>query len=534
MFTRSYTTLAKILIVILLITIFISACGGVKTDTGSDGTQADGTDVSESVYVAIPKNASDNPLKTKNVDMLNFHSLIFEGLIYIDVDGSFKSQLAETWSVDPDGKTWTFSLRQGIKWHGDNGELKSSDVIFTLDTLSALSKDDSVYAGINDIIESYKVIDDYKVQIVTKSVDNSILYRLNFPIIPKSYYSGGFDGKKYVGTGAYQVDKKDDASITLKIYDYWWKTKPISVKDIVGYMVGGEEEELNLYNAGVLDTATISKLASSQYKNEGVTNVTSYTTQYYTCLVPNFQNEFLSNISIRQAIAYSINRGSVIANVLLGNGVATDLPIPPDSWLYDKKHTIYEYNLKAAESLLNGAGFTQKDEETGILKNPVRNSGITLNLLVLQSDSEKYLINLADSIKEDLKNAGIEVNIEAKTYNAYKTAINSKSFDLALCTFYLDRNPDLSVFMNSGGSLNYSGYTNSTVDGLIGDCRKAVLDADFKNAYEALGKQFTDDLPHIPLYFRTYSLLSRASIENITGLRELNIFSSIVNWNVTS
>ncbi|MEZ4357366.1 MAG: peptide ABC transporter substrate-binding protein [Eubacteriales bacterium] len=534
MFTRRYTTLARILIIALALAVFLSACGITETDTESDGSGITSTDISGSVYVAIPENVSDNPLKTKNVDMLNFESLIFEGLIYIDNDGSFKSQLAETWSVDADGKTWTFSLRQGIKWHGDNGEFKASDVIFTLDTLANLSTDDSVYAGINDIIESYEAEGDYKVKIVTKSVNNSILYHLNFPIIPKSYYQSGFDSKKYIGTGAYQVSKSDDTGITLEVNESWWKTKPVSIKDIVGYIVGGEEEELNLYEAGVLDIATISKLASSQYKNEGVTNVTSYMTQYYTCLVPNFQNEYLSDVSIRKAIAYSIDRSNIISNVLLGNGVATDLPIPPDSWLYDQKNTIYEYNLQQAETLLNGLGYTERDEETGILKNKVRNSGITLNLLVLESDSEKYLIDLAEIIKEDLLAAGIEVNIEAKSFSSYKSALDNKEFDLAICTFYLDKNPDLSAFMNSDGSLNYSGYSNSAVTSLIENCRKAVLDADFENAYEALGAQFTSDLPHIPLYFRTYSLLSRASIENITGLRELNIFSSIVDWNVIS
>jgi ABC-type transport system substrate-binding protein len=483
--------------------------------------------------IPMPINPVINPLKTQNMLMANIYKLIFESLVTIDLDGRAQPCLAETWEVAEDQKTWTFHLRKGIQWHGSSDKFDADDVVFTLETLKNIGSADTIYAKCNDIISSYEAVDENTLKIVTDKARSSLPYSMVFPVLHKGYYENAsdLDTKSPVGTGPYKVQKMQENGLTLVVNDKWWKTKPY-IKTIQAVPVEDNEVELAGYQIGNMNYVTTAALTSGKYRQTGKTEVADFMTQYYDCLMPNIKNTIFSDPNVRKALAYSIDKGDIISSALLNHAVAADFPVPPDSWLYDGKLKIYEYNTAKAKDLLqasgwkdlNGDGYYEK-EENGKLKQ------LSCDLLVLKTTDITYKIDVAKLIKEQLENMGFKINeIDQKEWDVYKTRLENRNYDLALCSFYMDRNPDLAYMLASDGAENYSGYVSDKMNQLLSKCSSAVKEDDLKKEYSNLQQAFVDDLPHIALYFRTNSVIYDSKIQVLGKVRELDIYHDISKW----
>jgi len=487
--------------------------------------------------VPMPKNPSTlNPLKVKNAELSNIYSLIFESLVQIDADGSPQPCLAETWEASEDGKTWTFHLRKGIKFQNDQKEeMTANDVLFTLEMLKALSTEKSIYAKCNSLIASAKAEDNYTLQITTASPKSAVLFSMVFPVLSKEYYenASGIDDKQPVGTGPYKLDSYDaDSGMVLSVNENWWKTKPF-IKTINAIPMSDNEEELAAYkNTGELDFVPTSLQTAGKYRETGKTNVLEYNTQYYDCLMPNINNSVFSDPNVRKALAFSIDKGDIISKALINHAVAADFPVPPDSWLYDGKLKIYEYNTARAQELLSESGWKDTDND-GILEKQQENGAplkLSCNLLVLQTDDITYKKDVANLLKEQLKEWGFEITVVEKKWSKYTADLETGNYQLALCSFYMDRNPDLNFLLNSDGKDNYSKYKSADMDKALEKCAATVKEEELKLAYGGLQQQFVNDLPHIALYFRTNSLVYRSDLQGIGTIRELDVFRDISKW----
>lgn len=528
-------TIKSFLIILAMLLLFCS-CAVQTAEVKPTEIPEEVIEENDELCIAIPENVDGtNPLKVRNSDLINFYSLIYEGLIKINPDGSFKANLAETWNVKNDGKTWVFKIRNGVKWH-DGSELTADDVIFSFDVLKTLSTKDSVYRDVFSNISSYKKTGDYEIEVVTKKKTNILLAKLTFPIISKAVCGSaeGANDAKLIGTGPYLVSANqtllENIDVELIINDSWWRDKP-SIQNIIGVRVQDEETETYAYLNGEIDVATISEITSNQYKEKGRTSIVDYTTQYYEFLIPNMNRAFFSDINARMAVNYAINKGDIISKALLGHAVATDVPIPPTSWLYDGKKSIYEYNLSMAQSLMEKTIYNNKNDEGKILV-PYSPDGeiFELKLLVLKTDEITYRKELSELIVSQLGLLGITVVVEEKAAKAYNNAIKNGDFDMVLASTYLDSYPNLSVFMEEDGKLNYSGYVNDNVSELIDKCNEAVLEDDIKEAYLVLENEFKQTLPHFPLFFRTHSMLYNNDVESVGNIGELNIYGNIADW----
>jgi peptide/nickel transport system substrate-binding protein len=113
---------------------------------------------------------------------------------------------------------------------------------------------------------------------------------------------------------------------------------------------------------------------------------------------------------------------------------------------------------------------------------------------------------------------------------AYKQALDTGAFQLALCSFYLDINPDITPLVGTGGHLNYGKFSDTETDALLAACKAATDTETMKAAYLALETRFLATMPQIGLYFRTNSLLYKAEIHITSGMRERNLFWTIPSW----
>jgi ABC-type transport system substrate-binding protein len=137
---------------------------------------------------------------------------------------------------------------------------------------------------------------------------------------------------------------------------------------------------------------------------------------------------------------------------------------------------------------------------------------------------------MAAAIKDQLLKAGIGVTIETKSWDDYLQALRNRTFDLALCGFNLDRSLDLAGLLHSGGSINYSGYSDGSVNGQLEAYAKSTEEADRKKNMHGVQKAVVRDLPVISICFRTYSLVSQAKVQSVEGIYDMDFYYGIERW----
>ena len=514
------------------------------------------------INVAMPVNPpSFNPLKVRNINMANLYTLVFESPLSIDTDGVVRSNLVENWSVDSTGMIWTFQLRKNILWHNGLGELTSEDFIYTMDLLMDYSSDESFYARYNKRFGNFYAIDKYT--FVLETIDPSIKrgdtetqpkpssyieYAMTFPILCKSYYeiADNIDTAWPIGTGAYEFTSyKDNVGIRLDVNDDWWKEKPY-IDSINAIPIPDAASEILAYANQEIDLLGTSDRSANRYRKYSVTSVEEYMTQYYDCLVPNLyvpdnpdpsDIKFVHDIRARQAIAYALNKAQIISKGLINHAVATDVPIPPDSWLFDASLTIYEHNQNQAIQLIEEMGYTLYDEE-GFRAKLNEETGeietLEIELMYPKEINDSYKQNIASLIEEQLESLGMKIKLRELKSVDFQKSITVGNFDLALMTFFIDRNPDPRFFLHGAGTANYGRFKGEFMDIALNDCAVAITDDQKKSSYSRVQDEFLKQLPHISLYFMTNSLIYDYSIKGITNYRSLNIFNEVQSWYVIS
>jgi len=317
--------------------------------------------------------------------------------------------------------------------------------------------------------------------------------------------------------------------MTLEPNTSWWKQQPYIRKiNVVG--LPDHDAEMSSFDQNLLDIVTTSELTVDTYQKFEEVEYVDYQTQYYDCLVPNIEGLF-GDVNLRQARAYALDKRDIIAKALLGHAVAVDYPIPPDSFLSGGSANIYEYNQQKALEALALSGWKDRDNN-GIVEqiNGDQITELKFQILVPNDTDEPYRLDVADNIVAQLKACGMDATITLLDPDVYRQALDTRTFDLALCSFYLDVNPDITPLVGTGGHLNYGGFSDTEMDMLLETCKAATDTGPMKDGYLALEERFLATMPHIGLYFRTNSLLYKADINIASGMRDRNLFWTIPSW----
>jgi peptide/nickel transport system substrate-binding protein len=551
---------------------FISSCATVSETFMQDNTTIYiGEDIEKEarvetplvggqINIAMPTNpTSFNPLKGRNINMINIYTLVFESPLIMDVNGVIRANVVENWNVDASGMVWTFHLRKNIMWHNGLGEMTAEDLVYTLDLIMSYTPEESIFARYNKRIGDYYAQDKYT--FVLNAVDPTIKasdtqtkpkpssyieYMMTFPVLCKQYYekSDNVDTTWPIGSGAYEFTSyQQEQGIRLDVNDDWWKRKPY-IASIVAKPIPDAASEIVAYANQDIDLVGTSDRSANRYRKYGVTNVEEYMTQYYDCLVPNLYPpkdgtiKFIHDIRARQAIAHALDKSQIISKGLINHAVATDVPVPPDSWLFDASLDIYEHNQNQAIQLLEEMGYTEFDENGFRMKANADTGEIeplVVEIMYPKEINDSYKINIASLIEEQLEAVGINVELRELPSTSFDTKVENASFDIALVSFFIDRNPDPKFMLHSSRSTaNYGYFEDEYMDTALEECGIALTDEDKKASFSKVQDEFIKQLPQIPLYFMTNSLIYDYSIKGISNYRSLNIFRDIQSWYVVS
>ncbi|SHJ21671.1 peptide/nickel transport system substrate-binding protein [Geosporobacter subterraneus DSM 17957] len=475
-----------------------------------------------------------NPIINTDNSVYHLSMLIYDGLLKLDSHQQPQPALATAWEISADAAVWTFTLRNNIKWH-DGKPFTAEDVKFTIDALKMgkSGKDTSIYAFYTDRIKEAKVVQGNKVTIVLDSGANAYAELFTFPILPKHKFKtiqDVYTAKNLVplGTGRYKVSQYN-RSRYLKLVsnpDYW-EGQP-SIRTIIAQIVPDKETALTSLEANEVALAKSNDFDWEKYSEDPTLKIYEYVTQEFEFLGYNFRKELLQNKNLRQAIAYGIDRQALINDIYLGHATVSDVPINPDSWLYDENEKKYGYDVSRAKDILAKNHWEAKYPDPYLVN--AEGQKLSMHLLV---NSENHLrLRAAEMIKNHLKEVGIEIIIDRVSWEEYQNRLYSGNFDMVLGGWQLSTVPDLSFALHSASGVtnNFVGYNSPEMDHLLITAAMAKDEIRKREAYSNIQKNLVEELPYFGLFFKNSSIIMRDYVGGDINPKSFNIFNNIENW----
>jgi peptide/nickel transport system substrate-binding protein len=368
--------------------VLLAACGGVAQPAAPPvSTEASASATASTPASAATSNASTAStvgtlnvtladLGTENLDVIvaatnyNLLPLIYEPLLQYDSQGNLIPWLAESYSMSPDGKLWTFNLRRGVKWTSGD-ELTSDDVKFSIERyVSDASK--SPYSPFHrQTVDHVEAPDQYTVQIYAKDppyVFYADALALSF-ITPQKYFEKvGLDSfsKQPVGTGPWQLTKfTPSASAELTPNkDYWGTRKPVWGK-LVLLQVPEESTRIAMLKRGEADIVGVSNDNAVTLRDTGGFQLRQTRSSTIPGLfLPGYwmQPGPTSDGRVREAMDTAINRQEIVDSFFKGFGkpAAGNLSLTELHWGFDPIWYTITYDPDRAKQLLQDAGYPGK------------------------------------------------------------------------------------------------------------------------------------------------------------------------------
>lgn len=505
-----------IMTVLLLPLIFIG-CG---TDKGTEKAASTGSVL----------NFASGDYKTIN-PVLNSHDelpdIIFSGLMTYDAAGKPIPDLAESYTFDPDTLTYTFKLRQGIKWH-DGKAFTAEDVKFTLDLLTQSKTLESSITDNYKEITAVNIPDKDTVQIKLSSMNAAMLNYLTIGILPKHLLEGkdimtdSFN-QHPIGTGRYKFAGWEvGQSITvIKNEDYYGKVPAID--QIVFKIVPDENARALQVKAGELDLAWLNAQNTDGFRNDKNFKVYDFSTADYRAIAPNFTKPFWQeHHELVHLLGYAIDKEAIVNSLLKGQGDVAYSPIQRNKIYNNSKIDHFDYNPKKFKEKIEALGWSKGAD--GIYEK----NGQRLSFSIDTREFEKERIAIANIVAQQLKVEGVEmkVNIVQK--------LNWNTLDSFLIGQAAPFDPDHGTYtyFATGASGNYTHYTNPKMDQDLKEARSTMDEPTRKAAYDKFQEEWSQNPAYIMIAYLDGNFVASPKLQGISTDRILGHHAAGIMWNV--
>jgi peptide/nickel transport system substrate-binding protein len=448
-------------------------------------------------------------------------ALVYSGLVYFDSRGVPHPELAESWGISQDGKTYNFALRPGITWH-DGEPFTADDVLFTIEMMR--EGDGLVPTDITEFWQEVevKVFSDLSLQFVLPEPFAPFLDYLTFGVLPqhilgdRSYAEMVDDDYNLnpIGTGPYRfervvVENGQISGVLLSVNTAFYR-EPAYIEQIIFNYYPDAPAALEAYRQGVVQGIG---LISLDILGEALAepNLAMYAMRKpeLSMVIFNLNNpevEFFQEADVRRALLMGLNRQWMINTILQGQGIIADGPILPDTWAYYPKTERVEFDRDAAIKLFREAEYVVAGEE-----NPVRTKeDVALRFELLYPDTEMHT-RLAEAIQTNWAELDVDVTITPVPYeelvNVY---LQDRLFQAVLIDLNLTRTPDPDPYpfwdqaMATGGQ-NYSQWDNRIASEYIEQARVVADLGERERLYRNFQVIFGEELPALPLYYPVYN-----------------------------
>lgn len=492
----------------------------------------------EGLVVGSSPELVPNPLLQINELSQDVSALVFSGLTRNEADGTVKDDIAESHADFDGGKTWEFYLRKDVSWH-DGFPLTARDVTFTVSILKNpdFANFSSSARALYDIWKDIEVdrLGDYTVRFrLTKGTWTPFLNYTSFGILPQHKLGNirvadlrkAEFNQNPIGSGPYRLlangIARDGVSLNVSPL-YYAKQQPYIERIWLRYYPSARAAMSALETNQVDGISQVppedrDKISANK-KIEEISAPYAANTFLFLNLD---RNDRFGQKEVRQAMAYALNRQALVEQQFAGQATVSNTPMLPFSWAYKQGVKSYEYNPSKARDLLELAGWKLNQE------NVRTKDGRTLvfTLLVDTVDDQP----IAEQIASDLREVGIVADLRVTvSIQELLDNVDKRRYDALLLTPKGTVNdPDVFQVWSSAASFNYSGWKNDAADKLIQEARQILQQDERKKRYDQWQDIWTDELPAIPLYYRSYSYaVNSTKVQGILpgSLKVVNEFS---------
>lgn len=462
----------------LVVSVALCACGGDKGSSAS--TQSNGSEettaASEVVAAGEAVYGGDVTVGiSQDLDSLDPHSMVyagtkevlfnvFEGLVKPDSTGDLVPAVASAYEVSDDAKEYTFTLREGIKFH-DGSDVTVDDVVYSVNRYAEIQGEGSAFS----IMEGIEAVDDKTVKVTLKEGNSEFLANLTCAIIPQA--NEAEVATNPIGTGPFKFVSFTPGQefVVEKNADYWNPELPY-LDSVTFQIVPDADTALTQLQAETIDVW--------QYLTDDQVaviaddfNILQGSVNYVQALFLNNDFEPFKDVRVRQAMCYAVDRDQI--NMALFGGkssiIGTNM-IPAFAKYYNEDTTsYYTYDPEKAKSLLAEAGY-----ENGF------------DLVINVPDNYKPHEQTAEIIVEQLKAVGINATINLEEFSSWvENDYNGRKFEATIVAVDGTLSPSSWLAKNpSTAGNNFTNYKNEKFDELYAAALATTDDAEKTDLYK--------------------------------------------------
>ena len=481
--------ISLLLMILLTSTVALSGCSGDKDNSSS------------SITIGIPQDIEDSldPHDMLAAGTKEIFFNVYEGLYKADSEGNLVPAVASGVEISEDGLTYTFTVKEGVKFHNGN-PVTAEDIKYSVEKFADIEGGAPSIAAFSNI-ESVEIADDTKVAIKLAQPDSDFLTMLSTieaAIIPADNADPDANA---IGTGPYKyVSRSPLTNVKMERFDDYWGEKAHIEKVTFKICANADTIAMEL-NGGSIDmfsrltTAQMAELDMEKY------NVLEGNMNLVQALYLNNDFEPFSDVRVRQALCYAVNREEVLDFVSDGKGtiIGTSM-IPAFGKYYDESLAeLYPYDVQKAKDLLAEAGY---------------GDGFTFTITV-PSNYQQH-VDTAQVIAEQLKDVNVTAEIQLVDWNTWLSeTYSNRNYEATVigvdapqltATAFLDR------FVSTAGD-NFVNYENADYDVAFANAMATTDEAQkvvyFKECETYLAKDaanvYIQDLPEFTALNKKYA-----------------------------
>lgn len=477
--------------------VFVLAACSAACSTGSRVDLGDGSSGNLIAAIAGEPDQLD-PHRTSAYFSFEVLENVFDTLVEPDENLQMRPALAQSWEVSDDQLSWTFHLRPGVRWH-DGTPLVADDVVYSYRRIidEQLTNVDKFSA-----VSTVTAPDPATVRITVRQPTPNLLTNLGgfkgMAIVQRANVESGQIATHPVGTGPFSfAGRRSGDSITLKSNPgYWGGAPPIS--GVTFRFISEPTTALSALQAGEIDwTDSVPPQRVAQLRDDDSLTLAVTPGNDYWYLALNEARPPWDDPTVRQAIAYGIDRDAIAAATSYRTAAVNQLAIPQGSRWFTDYHR-YRYDIQEAKALLDQAAAAPQ------------------NLDMLVTSEYPETVTAAQIIADNLAPLGITVNIRTVDFATWLDEQNTGHFDMLMMGWLGNIDPDDFYYAqhHTNGTSNAQKFSDPQVDRLLDAGRTETDVGKRKDLYAKAATRIADEVSYIYLYNPS---VIQAWANNLTG-----------------
>lgn len=477
--------LLALFLALVMVGAVLPGCGDGSKDPGGQGNNGKtGEPVKGGeITVGIAQDLDDSldPHQTVAAGTREVLFNIFEGLVKPNSDGEMIPAVAEKYELSEDGTTYTFTLREGVKFH--NGQtVTAEDVVYSINRCAAVPEgQEKPLVAAFSAVKSVEALDEKTVAVTIAQRDLEFISYMTAAIIPADYEN---QDTAPVGTGPFKfVSRTPQQDFVMERFEDYWGAP--AWLDKVTYKICENADALVMnLNGGSIDLCAHLTSAQASQLNQNF-QVLEGTMNLVQAIYLNNQAKPFDNQLVRQALCYAIDRQGIMDMVADGHGTAVGSSIYPAFTKYFLPELVdkYPHDVAKAKELLAQAGYPD---------------GFDMTISV--PNNYQPHMDTAEVVAEQLREAGINVTIQPVEWSTWlDTIYNGRQFQATVVgvdAANMTARAMLERFTSDYGK-NFINYNNPAYDALFQQAINAQDEAEQTDLYKQMETMLADTAANV-------------------------------------